>query len=1016
MTKHYTETKLEIHIEQQLLNSNYESIHYSKVNRGLCIVPEEFITFIKDSQPKAYKKLQAAYGEQTDRKLIQNTSAEISKYGIVEFLRKGFKDRGAQIQTVYFKPNSSLNPEHVELYQKNRFTIIRQYHFSTKNEQSIDVVLCLNGVPIITIELKNKFTGQTVEDAKKQYNTRDHKELIFQFKRCLAHFSVDTDKVYMSTRLEKKYWMPYNKGIINPIKEDDHRTHYFWDDILQKDSLLDIIENFVMLVEETEVDYDPVKKKVVEKKKPILVFPRYHQLDVIRSIRDEVKEKGVSRDFLIQHTTGAGKSYEIGWLAHILSSLYRRSEDSDRLFDSIIVLTDRKVLDKQLQKTIASLAQVPGVVHPVDKTSQQLKEFIEKGKSVIISTVQKFPVISNSIAELKNRNFAIIIDEVHSSQSGETSKHVKKALSKANFDMQENEEYDDFDARIMKEIAARGKQANISYFGFTGTPKGKTLELFGDRKEQKMADGETEVTFHPFHTYTMKQSIAEKNTFYVLEHYTTYKRYFKLHQVAAEDKEVPKSRVQRQLVNYVDLQAFTIKEKVKMMIDHFIHHTAKKITGKGRAMVVTKSRLHCVKYALAMKAHMKELGLPYSCLCAFSGSLTNPDDGKEYTENSINELENKTTIPYALKDPRYRILVVANKFQTGFDEPLLHTMFVDKKLSGLQCVQTLSRLNRRTGGKNDTFVMDFANEWEDIHAAFQPYYQATYLQGETEPNRLYDLEREIKNYHLFTEYEIDEFVKIFYDPSQKDESGLPIIEKVVDKYTNIEEEDQKADFKSKIQSFIRLYAFIGQIMDFQDLSLEKLYIFLKFVNKALPKEDEGDDISDILNAVDLDSFKIEKRFEGSIQLEDIDGGVEGLKPDGGRTPKEEENDLLSEIIEVLNETYGADLGEEHKVHLAQVEKRLENSDELHESFKGNNTEENKKYVFDKIMQNIFLSYVNDNFDFYKAVSSGDQKYFVTDILYQNFKKKWDKGDIPINLNLYDREGGDLDMVAEDGPK
>lgn len=1012
MSKHYTETKLEDHIEKALIASAYSKMHYSKVDRGLCLVPDEFVAFIKDSQPKAYKKLLAAYGEQTDKKLIKNASAEISKFGIVDFLRKGFKDRGAHLNTVYFKPNSNLNPEHTTLYAKNRFTVVRQWHFSTSSEHSIDIVICLNGIPIITIELKNKFTSQTIEDAKKQYNNRDHNELIFQFKRCLAHFAVDNDKVAMSTRLEKKYWMPYNKGITNPVNPNGHRSHYFWDDILQKDSLLDIIENFVMLVEEKDVDFDPVKGKVVEKKKPILVFPRYHQLDVIKRIRLEVKKKGVSRDFLIQHTTGAGKSYEIGWLAHILSSLYKSPEDPERLFDSIIVLTDRRVLDKQLQRTIASLAQVPGVVHPVEKTSTQLKEFIEKGKSIIISTVQKFPVISNSIAEMKNRNYAIIIDEVHSSQSGETSKHVKKALSKAEFDKQEDEEYDDFDARIMKEIAARGKQPNISYFGFTGTPKGKTLELFGDRREVRMADGSTNVTFHPFDTYTMKQSIAEKNTFDVLEHYTTYKRYFKLHQVAAEDQEVPKSRVQRQLVNYVDLQAFTINAKVKMMLDHFVHHTAKKIQGKARAMVVTKSRLHCVKYALAMRKQMKELGLSYSCLCAFSGTVENPDDGQEYTENSINELDAKVSIPYALKDPRYRILVVANKFQTGFDEPMLHTMFVDKKLSGLQCVQTLSRLNRRMGGKNDTFVMDFNNEWEEIYAAFQPYYQTTYLEGETEPNRLYDLEREIKDYHLFTEYEIDEFVKIFYDPAQKDEAGLPIIERVVDKYIAIEEDEQKAAFKSKIQSFIRLYAFIGQIMDFKDVSLEKLYIFLKFVNKALPKE-EADDISDILNAVDLDSFKIEKRFEGSIKLEDIDGGVEGLKPDGGRMPKQEEKDLLSEIIQVLNETYGAELTEEHKVHLEQVEKRIEKSDELKEAFQGNNTEEGKKYVFDKIMKDIFLSYVNDNLDFYKAVSQGDQKNYVTEVLFNNFKKKWDRGEIPINPKLY-KEGGDMGMAAEDG--
>ena len=557
-----------------------------------------------------------------------------------------------------------------------------------------------------------------------------------------------------------------------------------------------------MVVQEEKVKYSKYKQKVVPEKDDVLIFPRFHQLDVIRQIRTKVLAEGVGRDFLIQHTTGAGKSYEIGWLAHILASLYGNKEDERRIFDSIIVLTDRRVLDKQLQNTIMSLSQITGVVNPVKKTSKQLREFLEKGKDIIISTIQKFPVISNSIAELKDKRFAIIIDEVHSSQSGDTSKHVKKSLSKGivDIDIQEEEEYDDFDRRLLAEIQARGKQPNISYFGFTGTPKGKTLELFGEKKITPLAGGERDVRFEPFHSYTMRQSIHEGFTMDVLANYMTYDRYFKLTQTLTEDKEVPKNRVMRQLVNFVDIQAHTIREQGLVVPHHFINHTSKATRGTARAMVVTSSRLHCLKYMMEMRRRMKSMSMNYSCLCAFSGKVHNPDNGQDYTESSLNGLAKKVSIPYGLKDPRYRILIVANKFQTGFDEPLLHTMFVDKRLSGLQCVQTLSRLNRTMRGKTSTFVLDFVNNTEDIHAAFQQYYQTTYLSGETEPGRLYDLEREIKGFHLFTLYELDKFIEYFYDTDKADELFMPIINRVVDRYEEIEEEEQQGLFKSKCGS------------------------------------------------------------------------------------------------------------------------------------------------------------------------------------------------------------------------
>jgi len=987
--KHYTERKLEEHLEARLKDSGYSSVHYTEVDRALCLLPVEVIAFIQATQKKAYEKLQKVYATDTDRKLLNRITNEIASRGIVDVLRKGIKDRGCFFSLVYFQPKSGLNPEHSELYKKNRFTLVRQYHFSTTNERSIDVVLHLNGIPIITIELKNHYTGQTIADAKKQYNQRNHKEIIFQFKRCLVHFAVDNDQVAMSTRLStKSKWFPYNKGIQNPIYEEGHRVHYFWDEILQPDSLLDIIENFVMVIQESEVEFDAKKGKVVQKKFDVLIFPRYHQLDAIRNIRKGIIKHGVGKDFLVQHTTGAGKSYEIGWLSHVLSSLYRSKSATHRMFDSIIVLTDRRVLDKQLQKTIKSLEQTNGVVNPVDKTSKQLKEFLEKGKDIIITTVQKFPVISNAIGELRSRNFAIVIDEVHSSQSGDTSKHVKKALSKGivDIEIQEDEDYDDFDSRLLEEIRARGKQNNISYFGFTGTPKGKTLELFGEKTMEAGA-----VKFVPFHTYTMRQSIAEGFTLDVLAHYSTYERYFKLYKKIEDDREVAKSEVTRQLINYVDIQPHTIREKVKVMLDHFMHQTSKKINGRGRAMVVTRSRLHCVKVMLEMQKQMKAMHLPYSCLCGFSGTVTDPDTQKEHTEKSLNGLEPKVTIPYGLKDPRFRILIVANKFQTGFDEPLLHTMFVDKKLSGLQCVQTLSRLNRTMSSKTDTFVLDFVNKPEEVQKAFQKYFQSTFLEGETEPNRLYDLEREIKAFNLFTEYEINEFIQIFYDEKIPDEKFMPIIERVVDKYIAIEEEEQQDLFKSKSQSYIRLYSYIAQIANFEDIDLEKLYIFINYVNKKLPKRQQ-EEISDILDAVDLDSFRIAQTWQGNIYLETEDGGLEGLTVSEGQIPIVPETDMLSEIIKVLNETYGVDMTDEHKVHMKNVARRLEQSEEIQESFKGDNSESNRKFIFQKVLDEIFLSYVNDNFDFYKKITQGKQKDVVMEMMYQTLKEKYGKRD------------------------
>ena len=610
------------------------------------------------------------------------------------------------------------------------------------------------------------------------------------------------------------------------------------------------------------------KGKVVTKKFDVQIFPRYHQLDVIRKIRNQVKTEGVGHNYLIQHTTGSGKSYSIGWLSHTLTSLYQKDGDTKRMFDTILVVTDRKVLDKQLQNTVSKLEQTGGVVNPVDMGSKQLKEYLEKGKDIIITTIQKFPFVSEVISELKGHTFGVVIDEVHSSQTGETSKHLKKSLS-----VNEDEEGElDYEEVIRKEIESRGKQEHISFFGFTGTPKNKTLELFGRKNE----DGH----YVPFHSYSMKQSIQEGFTLDVLQNYTTYKRYFKVLQKSDDDTEVPESKVKRELVNYVDSHSETIRQKVSIILEHFVQNTSKKISGRGRGMVVVRSRKHCVLFHEEMVKQMKERNLSYSCLVGFSGTIYH--NGKENSETSLNT-ENglvNTSIPNGLKDPKYRILIVSNKFQTGFDEPLLQSMYVDKMLSGVQCVQTLSRLNRTTSGKTDTFVLDFVNETDDIVESFQPYYTSTILTEETDPDKLYQMLYEIEQYNLYTQYQIDEFCKEFYSDSDSDQKLHPIIDVVVDTYNERLNEEEQDEFKSKIQSFIRMYSYISQISSFGEVKWEKSYVFLRFLNKKLPKR-ETERIS-VVDSVDLDSLRIQMMGETNLSLVEEQGEVYGISGESGR--------------------------------------------------------------------------------------------------------------------------------------
>ena len=980
MSKKFTELRFEEWIETSLIKNGYNgSFTHSNENedrydKELCLVGEDVIGFIKDTQLEQYEKLQTQFDSSTDSHILKTIHKTIGQRGIIDTLRGGIDTRGCSFDLVYFQPKSSMNQDHQVSYQKNRFASVRQLHYSKRNRNSLDMVLFLNGVPIVTMELKNQLTGQNYKHSENQYKKdRDPKEPLFHFKRCLVHFCVDNDAVSMTTRLSghKTRFLPYNKGIKNAIVEGDYRTEYLWNEILTPDSLLDIIQNFVLVSEEADKEWNAVKKRVETKKYDVQIFPRYHQLDVIRRLRSTVRQEGVGHNYLIQHTTGSGKSYSIGWLSHLLTSLYQKDGDKKRMFDSILVITDRKVLDKQLQNTISKLEQTKGVVNPVDLDSKQLKEFLESGKDIIITTIQKFPFVSEVISQLKGNTFGVVIDEVHSSQTGETAKHLKKSLS-----VDEDEEQTDYEELIRQEIESRGKQDHISFFGFTGTPKNKTLELFGRRNE----DGH----FVPFHSYSMKQSIFEGFTLDVLQNYTTLKRYFKVLQTSEEDEEVPESKVKRELVNYVDSHEETINQKVSIILDHFVQNTSKKIDNRGRGMVVVRSRKHCVLFHEEMVRQMKERGLAYSCLVAFSGAIYH--NGRENTEtllNSENGLD-RTSIPNGFKGPEFRILIVSSKFQTGFDEPLLQSMYVDKKLNGVQCVQTLSRLNRTKSGKTDTFVLDFVNEPNDIVESFQPYFTSTILREETDPDKLYELIYEIEQYNLYTEYQLDEFCKEFYSDSDSDQRLHPIIDRVVEAYQEKLDEEQQDEYKSKIQSFIRMYSYISQISSFGEVKWEKSYVFLRFLNKKLPKK-ESERIS-ILDAIDLDSLRIQMMGETSLSLVEEQGEVYGFSSEGGKGMDEEEKVLLSDIIQKVNEVFGINLGDEDRLTLDQIQERLNTNEDVIEVMNGNNTDDVKKEHFNQVFKDTVIDYHGDRIDFYKNVMNPSVFPMLVEFMYREMSK------------------------------
>ena len=849
----------------------------------------QLLAFCVETQPDAYEGLQLGTDGPRRRKFLARLQSEVGKRGIIDVLRKGIKDGPYHVELFYETPSPG-NALAVERYSQNRFSVTRQLRYSLdQTQRALDLCLFLNGLPIATFELKNSLTKQTAADAVEQYKRdRDPREKLFQFGRCVAHFAVDDHEVQFCTHLTGKdsWFLPFNQGwkagAGNPPNPEGLKTDYLWTRILTRDGLTEILENYAQVIE--------TKNSTTGQKSKTQIWPRYHQLDVVRRLLAGAKRDGAGKRYLIQHSAGSGKSNSIAWLAHQLIGL--RSGDAT-VFDSIIVVTDRRILDKQIRDTIRQFAQVGATVgHATGSTN--LRKFIESGKKIIISTVQKFPYILDEIGdEQRSRRFAIIIDEAHSSQGGRTSAAVSTALSEAGA-KEADETTEDKINRIM---TSRKLLPNASYFAFTATPKSKTLELFG---EAYSAGGQTKR--RPFHIYTMKQAIQEGFILDVLRYYTPAKSYYKLVKTIEGDPKFDTKKARKKLRRYVEGHDHAIRLKAEIVVDHFHEQVLalNKIGGKARAMVVTGSIDRAVQYYNSIRKYLQERKSPYQAIGAFSGE--HEFGGEHVSEASLNGFPSGQITEKIQQDP-YRFLVCADKFQTGYDEPLLHTMYVDKVLNGIKAVQTLSRLNRAYGKKHDVFILDFMNDADKIQEAFQDYYQTTVLSEETDPNKLHDLKDTLDGHQVYSEPQIDQFVELYLDGADRSQLD-PILDTCVAVYKDLLGEDGQVEFKSKAKAFTRSYDFLAAILPYTNAEWEKLSIFLHFLVPKLPAPDEEDLSKGILELIDMDSYRVEKQAAVRVQMADEDAEIDPVPPDGGGQKQDPELNPLSIILQEFNDLFG----------------------------------------------------------------------------------------------------------------
>jgi type I restriction enzyme R subunit len=957
--------------------------------------------YIEITQPIAWKKLQKQYlGKEA-----ASVAAEINKLrpkrGLLELLRNGFSLAGVgKIELVTFKPATGFNPAHREKYEANRFAIIRQFHFSNDcPNDSIDIVILINGLPLLTMEVKNEFTGQTWQHAEQQYR-RDRSANDPFLKACVVHFAVDNTTISMTTKLEngKTRFLPFNRELKNPPIKDNFATAFLWEGVvvdgvvkpgvLRADSLLDLLQNYLHLEEKTNEETGKVTKA--------LIFPRYHQLDCVRALLAEARAHGTGDNYLIQHSAGSGKSNTIAWLAHQLSNFF--TEDNHLIFDSVIIITDRQVLDKQLQETVKQFEKTVGLVQKIDKNTRQLVSALAGGAKIIVCTLQKFSWMRNVLGgpkELKGRRFALIVDEAHSSQSGEGSKDLKlvlttpEALKAIIAEDEENREWTDPVAEELSKIMkGRQRLPHLSFFAFTATPKTKTLEVFGKAREVITPEGVKKVEHKPFHTYTMRQAIEEGFILNVPQSYTTYGTYFELleNEKAPPGYEVEKAKGRRLLMKHVGKHPHTIESKAKIMLDHFFSKTVHKIDREAKAMVVTSSRAHAVLYKQTIDRMLREdYASQTQALVAFSGKVLIKGHNAPYTEGEMNPKDAKD-IREAFKKQKYRILVVANKFQTGFDQPLLHTMYVDKKLGGVATVQTLSRLNRKgPPSKQDTMVLDFVNKQEGIEADFQDYYGQTTLDRGTDPQKLYNMKFEVEALGVFTPEEVNEFAELFVIQKASGRKISPLFTKIIqERFSKLKEKNQ-VSFRDALGRYVTQYSFVSQIITWIDPELEKFYLFTKLLLKYLPQKRDTLPV-EILSMVDMDKFRLQEQQNGSIVLNPGNTELENPSGDGHKPGDPEERKKLELIVKELNERFHFDFEDRDKV-MSIVIPKLAKDQGLVAAFQTDNLATLQKQKFAESLENAFISSASDFYGVLNRMSAEpDFKRLLTEFALGEFMR------------------------------
>jgi type I restriction enzyme R subunit len=998
----HTEYAFETAIEHGLVtHDRYQQRAPGAFDSETALFPDDVLGFIRDSQPARWAQLEAMLKEQTAATVIDSLTKELASKGALGVLRHGFKCHGKPLRLAYFQPNSGMNPESATHHANNRLTITRQVAFASNvlkqpdgkpKKCVIDVVLSVNGLPVVTVELKNPLTGQRAEDACKQYKTdRDGRDRLFRFKeRALVHFAVDPDEAWMTTELKgaETLFLPFNRGYNfgagNPPVEGNWKTHYLWDEVLRADSLLDILQRFMHLEVSERTVNTPTGKRTARRE--TMIFPRYHQLDAVRHLVGHARAHGPGRNYLIQHSAGSGKSNSIAWLAHRLASLHDAHDA--KVFDSVIVITDRRVLDQQLQNTIYQFEHKTGVVEKIDDNTQQLAKALAGGTPIIISTIQKFPFISQAIRTLEHKGegvvlntagkrFAVIVDEAHSSQSGETVAALKGILNRdgiaeaiaAQLGEEEDEELsEEAKAAILKDMLSRARQPNLSFFAFTATPKFKTKAVFDEPGPTGAA---------PFHEYSMRQAIEEGFILDVLQNYTTYKRFFGLIKRIEADPEVPKKAAAKALGQFLELHPVNIEQVVRVIIEHFRLKVMHELGGRAKAMVVTGSRLSAVKYKLAFDKYIEDKGYTgIRALVAFSGTVEDPDQPEsKFTEVGMNDGLPERELPERFAGEDYRVLIVAEKYQTGFDQPLLQTMYVVKKLAGVQAVQTLSRLNRIAPGKTRTFVLDFKNEEEDIFKAFKPYYETTPAGPNADPQQLNELHHKLLQPAIFTSQDVTSFAAVWFkarrDPSGQDHKLMnAILDRCVARF-NEQEEAAREEFRGVLTAFRNLYGFLSQILPWFDSELERLYAFARNLTAKLPPPGGGAKYT-LDDDVALKFFRLQQVCEGTINLSY--GEADPLKgPTDVGTAREKDTEIaLSTLVERLNERFGTDFTEADQLFFDQVRATAEQDEKVVEAAKAN-TEANFSAFFGRVLDDLFIQRMEGNDEIFNRVMS-DKKF------------------------------------------